>query len=128
MAGSHLPKGAWIGYAHAAINLAIYEILLGDPRAIQWVPQTGLLSVAGLGAPPVSAGQEEDGTPLYAALAEYQGHKLIGKCSESLEKAFVVSDGKEREVKVRFFLSFFLPMVPSCPCDPRTDMDVCDHL
>lgn len=101
-ASHSLKHGAVIGYGHKEIDLPKYEILLGDPRAIQWVPTSGRLSVSGgtfNGARLVSGGNEPDGTPLYIAQAEYKGHVVVGKCSEKLNDAFVVWDGKEREVK-----------------------------
>ncbi|TFK44555.1 carbohydrate-binding module family 12 protein [Crucibulum laeve] len=94
-----LDKGAAIGYKHEEIKIGTYEILLGDMRALRWVPAKGKLSVSELGHRPVEGGHESDGTRLYIAKAEHKGVQYPGKASEQLDGAYIPYKETEKRVK-----------------------------
>lgn len=76
-----------------------YEVLLGDPRAVRWVNFRGRLDLQELGARPVEAGREANGTPLYIAQGHHNNSIHPGKISEKLNSAFVPYGGTEKEIK-----------------------------
>ncbi|KAG6325756.1 hypothetical protein ID866_13333, partial [Astraeus odoratus] len=76
-------KGAVIGYSHKEIHLEKYEILVGDSRAVKWVPVFGELNVEHLNARPVEGGKEPSGEAQYIAQAPYHGAVHPGKACES---------------------------------------------
>ena len=80
-----------------------YEILVGDSRAVRWVPCSGNFNVGGLRAQPVEGGREPDGTPIYIAQAPYHGGVHPGKACEIYgDGCFIPYDDSEKKVKVRF--------------------------
>ncbi|KAL4073844.1 hypothetical protein J3A83DRAFT_4231840 [Scleroderma citrinum] len=96
-------KGAVIGYRRKEIHYDRYEILVGDSRAVKWVPVHGRLNLRNLGARPVEGGREPNtGEPQYICQAPYHGAVHPGKVCESFEDGcFIPYDGTEKEVKVR---------------------------
>ncbi|KAI6134605.1 carbohydrate-binding module family 12 protein [Pisolithus thermaeus] len=94
-------KGAVIGYAHKEYHLNTYEILVGDARAVRWVPVTGQFDVRKLGgARPVEGGREPDGTPQYIAQAPHQKAVHPGKACEAYgDGCFIPYDNSEKKVK-----------------------------
>ena len=105
--------GAWFGFGHEAIHVKQYEVLIGDPRAIRWVPVEGTFSFDKLGARPVEGGREDDGTPLVIARAHAKERSGIlgiggggqeglfpGKASPKLSGAYVTVGDKEVKVEV----------------------------
>jgi len=86
-------EGACLSYGGCEIPLTSYEVLIGDARAITWVPST-----SGDGTRPVEAGYEADGKPLWIAQARYAGGVLPGKASGWDSGAYVAHNGKENRV------------------------------
>lgn len=75
-----------IGYS--LLQVPTYEVLLGDPRAVRWVNFRGHLDLQELGARPVEAGREANGTPLYIAQGHLNNSIHPGKISEKLHSAY----------------------------------------
>ncbi|EAU91343.1 hypothetical protein CC1G_07378 [Coprinopsis cinerea okayama7 len=98
-ASAALKTGAVIGYAHDEVDLAQYEILVGDSRAVRWIPAAGKLNIQALGARPVQGGVDTDGTPLFVVRANIKGGVHPGKASEKLKGAFIPYGGGEEEVQ-----------------------------
>jgi hypothetical protein len=98
-AASHFNEGGVIGYGHQEVSVPTYEILVGDQRSVHWVDQNGDVDLKELGAKPVEAGHEADGTPLYIAQGLVEGSTQPGKCSTKLRAAFIPYGGSEKEVK-----------------------------
>jgi len=98
-AGTHLSKGAAYGYCNKAYEISTYEVLVGNSKAIRWVPTGGLLRVDQLGATPVEGGHENDGTPIYVASVEFHGSRHCGKATTKLDGAYIAYGDKEERVK-----------------------------
>ncbi|TFY81626.1 hypothetical protein EWM64_g2391 [Hericium alpestre] len=99
-ASQRFSKGGVFGFRHKEIELPTYEVLLGDPRAVRWIPAHKTLSVQNLeGLRPVEGGREDDGTPLFIAQADAHGGVHPGKCSEKLGGAYISYGGTEEEQK-----------------------------
>lgn len=112
-------KGAVIGYkkeeihvrfhhcyktslTHTALQLDKYEILVGDSRAVKWVPCSGQVNVQALRATPVEGGREPDGSIQYIAQAPYNNAVHPGKACEGFgDGCFIPYDSSEKKVKVR---------------------------
>ncbi|KAF8899503.1 carbohydrate-binding module family 12 protein [Gymnopilus junonius] len=92
-------KGGVLGYKDDEIHVEEFEVLIGDMNRLKWVPVTGRINVASLGYRPVTAGQENDGTPLYIVEAPYKDAVHPGKTSEKLDGAYIPYDGKEKHVR-----------------------------
>ena len=60
-------------------------MLVGDSRSVRWVEHSGRLDLGSLGARPVEAGRESDGTPLFIAQAQVHNTITPGKISERLD-------------------------------------------
>jgi hypothetical protein len=99
--GKCLPNGVGIiGYGHKEIQPEVFEVLVGDQRAIRWVPAEGRLDLDELrGCRPMEAGYEESGTALYVAQARYKDSIHPGKISTKLKAAFIPYGNDEEEVK-----------------------------
>jgi hypothetical protein len=97
-AGSHLKKGAVYGYNHKTFEVSTYEILVGDSSATKWISTGGQLRVDQLGKRPVEGGQENDGTPIYVARADYHGLHP-GKATTALDGAYIAFGSEEKRVK-----------------------------
>lgn len=83
-----------------------YEILVGDSRAVKWVPCSGQFNLEALRARPVEGGREPDGTPIYIAQAPYRGAVHPGKACEIYgDGCFIPYDDSEKKVKVKFRLT-----------------------
>lgn len=108
--------GAIVGFGHEAIHVKKFEALLGDQRAVRWVPYSGRLNIRDLGGRPVEGGREDDGTVLVIARAHAQHSSGLfglggggqsgtfpGKASEKLKGAYVTVGDKEVEVDVSVF-------------------------
>ncbi|KAL5523918.1 hypothetical protein ACEPAG_8091 [Sanghuangporus baumii] len=104
--------GAYFGFGHEAIHVNQYEVLIGDPRAVRWVPMSGTFSFDNLGARAVEGGREDDGTPLVIARARAKERSGIfgiggggeeglfpGKASPKLSGAYVTVGDKEVKVE-----------------------------
>ncbi|KAI0769071.1 carbohydrate-binding module family 12 protein [Trametes elegans] len=98
-ASSIFKEGGVLGYAHDEIHVSTFEVLVGDMRALKWVPAHGRLNLENLGARPVEGGREADGTPLYIAQAHTHNAIVPGKCSTKLDAAFVPYGNTEKEKK-----------------------------
>jgi hypothetical protein len=99
-ASSVFKKGAVIGFKKDEVQIDKYEILVGDSRAVKWVPCSGQLNVNGLRAQPVEGGREPDGTPIYIAQAPYHGGVHPGKACEIYgDGCFIPYDNSEKKVK-----------------------------
>ncbi|KAI0093201.1 carbohydrate-binding module family 12 protein [Irpex rosettiformis] len=94
----HWTNGAVIGYAHKEIAVPTFEVLLADPRAVQWVDAKGHFKPQDLNVRPVEAGREADGTPIYIAQAHLNNGVHPGKASPHLDGAFITYGGTEKEV------------------------------
>ncbi|GJJ06303.1 hypothetical protein Clacol_000494 [Clathrus columnatus] len=95
-ASRSFPKGGRIGWAH---KLDLYEVLIGDSRAIAWIDVRGKFKPEDLNVRPVEGGHEGNGTPLYIALVNYDGIDIPGKASRDLDGAFIAYDGTEKRGK-----------------------------
>lgn len=83
-----------------------YEILVGNSRAIRWVPCSGQINLEALRARPVEGGREPDGAPIYIAQAPYHGAVHPGKACEIYgDGCFIPYDDTEKKVKVKFRLA-----------------------
>lgn len=97
-ASSVFKKGAVIGYKKDEIHLDKYEILVGDSRAVKWVPRSGQVNVEGLR--PVEGGREPDGATIYIAQAPHRGAVHPGKACEVYgDGCFIPYDDSEKKVK-----------------------------
>ncbi|TCD64695.1 hypothetical protein EIP91_003769 [Steccherinum ochraceum] len=95
-AGSHLPKGATLGYGWDLYDVDVYEVLVVCPTDVTWVPVFGQLNLAALGARPIEGGYEEPaGEPLYVCQAYIAGAWRPGKHSAGLGGAFIPYAGRE---------------------------------
>lgn len=80
-----------------------YEILVGDSRAVKWVPCSGEFNLEALRARPVEGGREPDGAAIYIAQAPYHGAVHPGKACEIYgDGCFIPYDDSEKKVKVKF--------------------------
>jgi len=93
-AGSHLGKGAVIGYGDKEIEIDTYEILLGDTSRVKWTSGASYNSQS-----VVEGGREQDGTPLLVAQAFYKGGTHPGKFSPKFKGACIAYGGKEKLVE-----------------------------
>ncbi|KAH8119197.1 hypothetical protein DFH11DRAFT_1722744 [Phellopilus nigrolimitatus] len=104
--------GAYFGFGHEAIHVRQYEVLVGDPRGVRWVPMSGRFSFEKLGATAVEGGREDDGTPLAIARGHGKEHQGLfgiggggkegiypGKASPKLDGAYVTAGDKEVKVE-----------------------------
>jgi hypothetical protein len=100
-ASSVFNEGGVIGYKHHEIAVGTYEILVGEPNAVRWVPSSGKINTEMFknGVQAVEGGREDDGTPLYVVQAPYNNAIHPGKASTELHSAFIPYDGSEKEVK-----------------------------
>jgi len=93
-------KGAVIGYKKDEIHLDKYEILVGDSRAVKWVPCSGEFNLEALRARPVEGGREPDGAAIYIAQAPYHGAVHPGKACEAYgDGCFNPYDDSEKKIK-----------------------------
>ncbi|KAG6813692.1 hypothetical protein H0H92_008540 [Tricholoma furcatifolium] len=93
-------KGAAvIGYKHKEFHVDVYEVLVGNTRALRWVPVHGKVNVGALNARPVEGGHEDNGTPLFIAKAMHHGSYYPGKASATLDGAYIPIDGTEKNFK-----------------------------
>jgi len=100
-ASSWFKQGAVIGYGSREHHTDTYEVLVADPRSIQWVDVShkGTFNVGKLnGARPVEGGHEADGTPLFIAQGHYHNCVNPGKVREGFGGAFIPYDNDEKEV------------------------------
>ena len=96
-ASSNLKTGATIGWAHDEINLEKYEVLVGNPNSVRWIPVSGKLKLSALGARPVDGGVDCNGSQLYCARAHFKGGVHPGKVGEHLKCAFIPYGDDEEE-------------------------------
>jgi hypothetical protein len=90
------PAGSVIGYGGRTVELNKFEVLIGDPRGIKWVPCRSRLNIRGLGdVTLVDGGREANGSPLFIARAEYEGGWHTCKAAEHLPAAQLAFSGKE---------------------------------
>jgi Protein of unknown function (DUF3421) len=112
--------GARIGFAHDEIDvcdlvwrfpnktglmsssqLEKYEILVGNPNSVRWIPVSGRLKLQALGARPVDGGVDCNGSQLYVARSHFKGGIHPGKVGEHLKCAFIPYKEDEEETHVR---------------------------
>jgi len=99
-----LGQNAMIGFKHDAIEVKKFEFLVGNMSGLRWVPQRGKPNLGG--HRPVEGGNEDDGSPLFVARAEYKGSVIPGKASPSLEGAYITYGDDEKQVKEYEILVF----------------------
>lgn len=87
-------KGAFIGHNGKEVKVDIFEILLGDSRAIKWVPSSELKS----GARPVEAGSDPSGKIWHIAQTRIAGGVIPAKATDETG-ALVAINGAETLVK-----------------------------
>ena len=90
------------------LQIGTYEILVGDSRAVRWVPCSGQVNPHSLGpgVTPVEGGREPDGHAIYIAQAPYHGAVIPGKACEVYgDGCFIPHDKTEKKVKVRVRLT-----------------------
>ncbi|KAI5123876.1 hypothetical protein M0805_005693 [Coniferiporia weirii] len=90
--------GAFLGYDHEAVQVKYYDVLVGDAKAVKWVPHKGHLSISELGAQPIEGGHDPDGTTLAIARGRVKRDLFPGKASTKLDGAYITVG--EKEVKV----------------------------
>lgn len=90
--------GAVLGYGNREVFVNEYEVLVGHMERLRWVPYSGRLNVRNLGFHPVEGGQENNGSLLYVAEAQYNGAVHPAKVGEHLDCAFVAYGGREEKV------------------------------
>ncbi|KAH9978677.1 hypothetical protein BGW80DRAFT_1442655 [Lactifluus volemus] len=88
-------EGAVIGYGGRVVEFNKFEVLLGDTRAIRWLPFRDQLNVQRLGARPVEGGREANGAPLYIARVSYHNGTHVAKIGEHLPAAHLAFGGEE---------------------------------
>jgi len=117
-------KGAVIGYKKEEIHVSAhqntflssteplekldrYEILVGNPNAVQWVNLSGRFNLEALGGlRPVEGGREPGGAPQYIAQAPYHGAVHPGKaCEEFSGGCLIPYDSTEKNVKASTYSS-----------------------
>jgi len=91
-------QGAAIGYADRVIEFTKFEILIGDSRAIRWVPHSNRLDVQQLGATPVEGGRDANGVPLYVARVRHNDGVHTAKVGECLPCAQLAFNGEEVKI------------------------------
>ncbi|KAH6914167.1 hypothetical protein BKA70DRAFT_1260578 [Coprinopsis sp. MPI-PUGE-AT-0042] len=96
-ASPQMKTGARIGFAHDEIDLDKYEILVGNPNSVRWIPVSGKLKLQTLGARPVDGGVDCNGSQLYVARSHFKGGVHPGKVGEHLKCAFIPYRGDEEE-------------------------------
>lgn len=89
---THWP-GASIAYGGKEHNVPKFEVLVGDPNAVRWIPIRGRTFVQGW--TPVEGGREKDGTFLFVAQAEHKGGIHPGKTVDGAEHCNISWGGKE---------------------------------
>ncbi|KAI0298523.1 hypothetical protein BC826DRAFT_906993 [Russula brevipes] len=94
-------EGSVIGYGGRTIELNKFEILVGDPRAIRWIPYRCQLNLKQLGATPVEGGREANGAPLYIARVRYNNGVHTAKIGEHLPTANLAFNHEEVQIDVR---------------------------
>jgi len=99
-ASSVFKKGAVIGFEKDEIHIDKYEILVGNSRAVKWVPCSGQFNLEALCARPVEGGREPEGAPIYIAQAPHRGAVHPGKACEIYgDGCFIPYDDSEKKVK-----------------------------
>jgi len=88
-------EGSAIGYAGKVIELSKFEVLVGDTRAIRWVPYSYQLNLQELRARPVEGGKEANGAAIYIARVKYNGGVHTAKIGEHLPAAHLAFSGEE---------------------------------
>ncbi|KAI9203304.1 uncharacterized protein BJ171DRAFT_510310 [Polychytrium aggregatum] len=86
--GVHVGKlspatGAYISWGGEAIRVQNYEVLVGYPNAVRWIPHRNTLN-APHNNHPVDGGREADGSPLFIARTQYQGGVQPGKAGPTI--------------------------------------------
>jgi len=95
-ASVNLPKGAALGYGWNEYNVDLYETLVVSPLDVRWIPMSGPVNLATLGARPVEGGYEAPaGEPLYVGQAYHTNTWRPGKLSAQLGGAFIPFGGRE---------------------------------
>lgn len=82
------------------LQLEKYEVLVGNPNSVRWIPVSGKLKLSKLGARPVDGGVDCNGSQLYCARAHFKGGVHPGKVGEHLKCAFIPYGDDEEETHV----------------------------
>ncbi|KAF9649654.1 hypothetical protein BDM02DRAFT_3113500 [Thelephora ganbajun] len=94
-AGRHLAQGAEIGRQHKSYALQVYEVLIGDPRAVHWVGTHGLPNPQNLGARHVDAGVDLHGHQIFIAQVSHNGGIHPARASGGASGAYLAYGDKE---------------------------------
>ncbi|THH29185.1 hypothetical protein EUX98_g5002 [Antrodiella citrinella] len=95
-ASERLRKGAALGYGWREYHVDLYETLVASNLDLRWVPMSGSVNLAMLGARPVEGGYEAPASePLYVGQAYLANAWRPGKTSAQLGGAFIPFGGKE---------------------------------
>ena len=78
----------------------MFEVLIGNEHAVKWVGASKNLNVERLGARPVEAGRDGDGSDLFISRVRHRGDVIPGKASANVEGANIAYHGKEKRVEV----------------------------
>jgi len=88
-------EGCVIGYAGRIVELNKFEVLIGDPRAIRWVPHRNQLNLQQLGARIVEGGREANSAAIYIGRVRYHDGVHPAKIGEHLPAAHLAFNGTE---------------------------------
>jgi len=87
-----------------------FEVLLADPKGVQWVRYSYQLKVGELGATPVEGGKEASGELLYIARVKYNDGYHPAKIGEHLPGAHLAYNNTEVTVDVRISYTYERPL------------------
>jgi len=87
--------GAAISYGGRVIEFNKFEILIGDPRAVQWVRYSFRLDIQRLGAKPLDGGRRTNGSSIYIARVRYDNGVHTAKLGENNPGAHLGFNGTE---------------------------------
>jgi len=88
-------EGAAISYGGRVIEFNKFEILIGDPRAVQWVRYSSRLDIQRLGAKPLDGGRRTNGSSIYIARVRYDNGVHTAKLGENNPGAHLGFNGTE---------------------------------
>ncbi|KAI8619153.1 hypothetical protein BC830DRAFT_825814 [Chytriomyces sp. MP71] len=109
--GKARDNGLWVAYGGGEHHITRgFEVLCGDAQSIAWVSENHehhrghCHNMRQSGRPPVEAGREADGEPLFIGIAHHDRHGVqVGKCGSHLEGCHFALFGNEeisREYRV----------------------------
>ncbi|KAL2916007.1 hypothetical protein HK105_204431 [Polyrhizophydium stewartii] len=87
--------GANISFGGREVAMVGYEVLVGNPAAVRWVPQHSYVTPQRIPGMLVQGGHEPDGQPLFVARATYMGGVHPGKAGTHLKGAHIAYGGEE---------------------------------